>query len=143
MKIGARLFLLLTILLTSCTLKRDFPVYQYQEYSSLKPFTISFPDSTKTYNIELSCRLPDSYEEPFLPLTIYYTSPSGQTFVDIANLPIERSKISNAKYLDINWDYRKGIVPKEKGNWTMSFTNDYAHNSIIGIGVKVYPNNNE
>lgn len=120
MRRAASLILLCILCVTACRepLSREAFVKGPGPYE----FSVPMNDSTVLYDFDFYTRIDASPEDiralSDLPLTITWTSPSGQRFTESVFLPLQgRTSFFSRQ---IREPYRAGISPWEYGDWTMS-----------------------
>ena len=101
------------------------------------------------YNLYVGARFPQNSSESKLPITFNLISPSGKLYREDVVFPcndmvIKRylkehsdscdiKVLKSGKYTDIQWCWRKNVIPEESGRWKLHFFLPYS--KIYGIGI--------
>ncbi len=101
------------------------------------------------YNLYVGARFPQNSLEGKLPITFNLISPSGKRYREDVTFPCNEDVINkylkehhdscdikvikSGKYTDIQWCWRKNVIPEESGIWKIHFFLPYS--KIYGIGI--------
>lgn len=140
-KSRAKLLLLISIFLISCTSRDKFEVYtakvKNQTFTDNERLEYRFKteDSLLFFDIDVFMRFSPDYKDTEQSLTVAIFSPDGTKYTDTLKLKAGLPKELNNSGLwkDVRWKYRKGITFPKNGSWLIRIENSTGKD-IEGVG---------
>ena len=138
--------LCLGVLLAALSCKQPLPTHQLQvlpdhclKTTDTLYFSAPLLEESARYRIALTARTDHRLEDPFWSLRIRATAPSGQSYEETIELPLDANTIDAYQHQclknrqepaitvittrsgnDLTWLYRTGIQPIETGLWEIA-----------------------
>lgn len=137
----AKLLLLVSLFLISCTRQDKFEAYtakiKNQTFSVNEKLEYRFKtkDSLQIFDIDVFMRLSSDYKDTEQSFAIVVFSPDGRKYTDTLKFKAGLSKELSRSGLwrDVRWQYRKGISFPKNGSWLIRIENTTGRD-IEGVG---------
>lgn len=114
---------------------------EWSEYRATRNFTTVFnnTDTLKERNLSVFARISQHYPLDTLHLILIVKTPSGKSYSDTLLFPTNGEShhirvIKSGRWRDTEWNYRRNIVMKERGDWQFIIKRYTAVNRTRGIG---------
>lgn len=100
-------------------------------------------DTLYAYNLFILLRYDSFTDRNSIPMEVTILSPTSVRASETIVLPSSRDMIkkNNIKhscgvgYYDVQYSYREGIIPNERGTWQISLTLPEDEKRITGVGI--------
>lgn len=122
-------FFLLLLLAVSCGRPSSREYFQRSDGSGEYTFPLELADTLQPYDISFYTVIDRPLFSPdtlvCFPMQLVWRSPSGRYFSETVYYPADSVKVL----------YRRGLVPSEEGEWTLSVTLGTEPSGLRGLGV--------
>ena len=82
--------------------------------------------------------------ESSFPVKILVTNPLGISYADTISLPLSAAEVREAgRWLDLSWNYRKGVQFNSKGSWIFSLISTQEKWLVRDAGMVVVKQSND
>ena len=125
-------FPLITLVFLAFACRQPASVEQFIEGSGPYVFPIEMSDSTAVWDIDLYTRVDATDVPSELALEITWESPSQAVFTETVYLPLQAGTSFFSHEACV--PYRSGVVPSERGVWTLTVTALEPPEGLRGMG---------
>lgn len=139
------ILLILSLLACSCSCSRsaDYDFFKTRGESDCISFSVDMNDTLYAYNMYILLRYNSFTQRESIPVEVTILSPTSVRASETVTLPSSRNLLKKNKikyscgagYYDVQYSYREGIIPNERGMWQISLTLPEDEKRVTGAGI--------